>query len=78
MPVNFNQDPSGGSKMSGGPGVITVSRDQKSGEDSDLSTAEIPPGGKDLRADPKPDTGNPIGTTAGNGGRKPFRLDGGG
>lgn len=46
---------------------------QKPVKDETLSTDEIPAGGKDLKADPKDDSGNPIGTKA-TGNRLPFRV----
>lgn len=73
--VNFVTDPKGGGNPQGGgqPDSYGQSRTQQMGEDPDINPAEIPEGGKDLKADPGPDEGNPIGTTAGES-RKPFRV----
>lgn len=73
---NFTTNPSGTPGAGGGgqPDSYMESKPQQAGGDPDINPAEIPQGGKDLFADPKPDTGNPIGTTAGSGGRKPFRV----
>ena len=55
---------------------IHQSNKQKAGRDADINQQDIPAGGPSVfpALDPKsPDAGNPIGTTAGQGGRKPFK-----
>jgi hypothetical protein len=63
-----------------GPGVLqeSQSRDQKKGDSlHDVKPEFVAPGGPILKADPKPDSGNPIGTVPGWSQNKPYKLTGG-
>jgi hypothetical protein len=62
----------------GQPESYGQSRPQKAGTDDTVNPMDIPPGGPSVfpDLDPKgPDTGNPVGTTAGKG-KPPFKLHG--
>lgn len=64
------------SSNGGQPDSFKQSNKQSSGRDPDINPQDVPPGGPSVfpALDPKgPDTGNPIGTVAGQGGRKPFK-----
>ena len=77
---DFLTNPGGGGGKSGGRDFTKESRSQQSGAPADLSTDSIIAGGDDRlpTADPPASRASLIGTTAGSGGRKPFKLNGGG
>lgn len=76
---DFTKNPAGGGKGPKPRSLMEMANNepQKPVKDDTISADEIPAGGKDLKADPPDDSGNPIGTRP-TGNRLPFKLDGGG